>query len=73
MQETIQNLTSINDTGKFDVLPHHANFITLAKEYVILRQNGKSEKKINLEVGVMRVKDNAVELFLGIDKQIDKG
>ncbi len=38
-------LTSVNDKGKFDVLPNHANFISLIKDYVIIKKKDGIDAK----------------------------
>ncbi len=60
------NITSLNDKGKFDVLGHHANFISLVNDYVIVRKKGGEEEKINFSKAVMKVKDNLVDIYLGV-------
>ncbi|MFC1621844.1 hypothetical protein ACFL13_00450 [Patescibacteria group bacterium] len=57
-------VTSTNDVGEFDVLPHHANFITLIKNYVIVDKNRQSEKKYELEKGVLAIKSDKVDVYL---------
>jgi len=59
-------VSSVNDKGPFDVLPLHANFISLIREKVVLHLTGAVERPLSLESGVMRVKENKVEVYLGI-------
>ena len=68
-QGQVEAVSSLNDKGLFDVLPQHANFITLIKKFVTLHLSGKQEKKIELESGVLKVRDNNVEVYLGILRQ----
>jgi F0F1-type ATP synthase, epsilon subunit (mitochondrial delta subunit) len=37
------SVTSINKKGKFDVLPYHISFISLIKDYVIIREETKKK------------------------------
>jgi len=62
----IDSLTSINDKGEFDVLPLHANFISIIHEFVTLRAHGKEIKTVPLKTGILAVRDNSIEVFLGI-------
>ena len=68
-QGQVEAVSSLNDKGPFDVLPQHANFITLIQKFVTLHLSGKQEKKIELESGVLKVRDNNVEVYLGILRQ----
>jgi len=58
-------VTSNNDEGVFDILPHHANFITMVKDFVIVRTSDE-EKKFEVKKGVLRVTDNKINLYLTV-------
>jgi F0F1-type ATP synthase epsilon subunit len=58
-------VTSFNETGLFDILPMHENFITLIKTGIILRR-GNSQKKINIDHGLLKTRDNNVNIYLGL-------
>ena len=60
------SVTSINNKGEFDILPLHANFISLIKNYVILSKGTENEQKFALSTGVLRVKENRVDVFLDV-------
>lgn len=62
----VDSLSSYNDKGPFDVLGLHANFISIIKKSVSLRLRGKVVEELPLETGVMVVKANTVEVYLGI-------
>lgn len=64
------SLTSYNKLGKFDVLSTHANFISLIEKEVILRTKNEGERKIAVNNGVCKVKENIVTIFLGIRKEV---
>ena len=59
--------TAINETGEFDVLPHHHNFISLLIPCTakIVTPSG-SVQEIEISGGIMQVKDNSVTVFLDI-------
>jgi len=65
-QGEAESVSSFNDRGPFDVLPYHANFITLIQNEVRVRQVGGGEEKIPLTSGVLRVRGNEVEVYVGI-------
>ncbi|OHA05578.1 MAG: hypothetical protein A2934_01880 [Candidatus Sungbacteria bacterium RIFCSPLOWO2_01_FULL_47_10] len=62
----VLSVTSLNEKGEFDVLPLHSNFISIIREYVTARLVDGVEKRIPLQVGVLMVRDNGVEVYLGI-------
>ena len=65
-QGQVEAVSSFNDMGPFDILPRHANFISLIKEAVILYVSEKEEKRIEITSGIIKVKENNVEVYLGI-------
>lgn len=60
------SVTSLNDRGEFDILPQHANFISLIRNYIILNKGTKGEQKFVIGTGVVRVKENKVDVFLDV-------
>ncbi len=60
------SVTSNNDTGVFDVLFGHANFITLVKDFVLISPLDSEEKKFEIDTGVMRVVGNKVDVYLTV-------
>ena len=61
----VSAITSFNDLGLFDILPKHENFISLIKNKIIL--HNKSEKKeLKIDQGLLKVRDNKVDIYLGI-------
>lgn len=61
------SVSAENDTGPFDVLPRHHNFITLVNACeVIIRNDGVDDKRIRITRGVMHVRSNKVTLFLDV-------
>lgn len=57
-------VTSLNDTGEFDVLPKHANFVTLIRGFVIIDKGMPTEKKFEIDTGVLAAKTSAVDIYL---------
>ena len=62
----VKNLTSFNDMGEFDVLQMHAIFISLIKDYVIIRLPNGEEQRINLDSAILRVHGDEIEVFMGV-------
>ena len=62
-----QSISAENDTGPFDILPRHHNFMTLVNACeVIIRTEGAEDKKLRISRGVMHVRKNIVTLFLDV-------
>ncbi len=59
-------VSSENGVGKFDVLPYHTNFITLIFGNVVIYNENKEEKSYQFERGVLEVRENKVDIFLGL-------
>ena len=62
-----KSVSAENDTGPFDILPKHHNFMTLlnAGEITVVKAEGK-EQKYRIARGVMHVKKNQVIVFLDV-------
>lgn len=62
----VDSVTSFNEAGKFDVLAHHANFISLIqKSLTIIEPDGKITE-LPVDTALLRTKENKVEVYLGI-------
>lgn len=64
--EEITAISSYNEKGLFDVLPLHANFISIIKEALILHKGGKDKQEMKIDGGVLRVHENQVQIYLGL-------
>lgn len=64
---TARSISAENETGPFDILPHHHNFITLLKasELVVHRLDG-TDQPIRISGGIMHVKADQVVVFLDV-------
>ena len=65
-------ISSINRKGPFDVLPRHTHFISLIKEHVTIRNKDTDMQRIPFGYGIMKVKDNRVEVYIGTKGDIKK-
>jgi F0F1-type ATP synthase epsilon subunit len=63
-----KSISAENDTGPFDILPKHHNFITLVNpgEVIIRPLEGTEDKKLRISKGIMHVRHNKVTLFLDV-------
>jgi F0F1-type ATP synthase epsilon subunit len=60
------SITSYNERGFFDILPTHANFVTLIKDFVVIDKDLPSERDIKLDKGIMTVQMDKVQVYVGI-------
>jgi F0F1-type ATP synthase epsilon subunit len=60
------SLTSVNETGEFDILSYHANFITMVKDFVIIDKGLETENKIEIESGVLSVLGDKIDIYVGL-------
>jgi F0F1-type ATP synthase epsilon subunit len=62
-----KSISAENDTGPFDVLPRHHNFITLINPCEILINTLEDkEKRIRVSKAVMHVRNNNISVFLDV-------
>ncbi|MBI4079117.1 MAG: hypothetical protein HY429_02355 [Candidatus Levybacteria bacterium] len=60
-------ISSVNEAGNFDVLPLHTNFISLIQKTLVIYQQGQKLKEMQIEAGIIKVTNNNVNIFLGIE------
>ena len=61
-----KSLSAKNPTGEFDILPMHANFVTMIKGWVVIDRSLPTEKKIEFDSGVISVTGNRVDVYVGV-------
>jgi len=60
------SLSAINGTGPFDVLPGHKNFLSLLKKCSLIVRNKRGEEALDIERGVLHVRDDQITVFLDV-------
>jgi F0F1-type ATP synthase epsilon subunit len=61
------SISAENDTGPFDVLLGHRNFLTLLNPCdIIVRRKGQDEEKISITRGLLHVHQDQVVVFLDV-------
>jgi F0F1-type ATP synthase epsilon subunit len=63
----VERVTSFNDVGTFDLYPMHANFISILKRKLAFYNENKKIKELEMDQAVMKVKNDIVNIFLGIE------
>lgn len=71
-QGEVSSISSINEKGEFDVLERHANFITLIQDKLVVRPVGKDEVNVPLKQGIMKVNEDKVTIFVGMNVLLNK-
>lgn len=64
----IESLTSFNKKGRFDILPHHINYISIIENQLIIKEAGGNEKVVKLFAGLLQFINNEAKVFLGFKK-----
>lgn len=65
MEDDVFAISSYNQIGIFDVLPLHTNFISLIRKKLTIHK-GHENKDIDIGVGLLRVIQNQVHIYLGL-------
>lgn len=60
------SISAVNQTGSFDILPRHHNFITLLVPCDVIVRTPTHEEKIRIQNGVMHVKADKIIVFLDV-------
>ncbi|MFC1600606.1 hypothetical protein ACFL25_00880 [Patescibacteria group bacterium] len=63
----VNSITSNNEKGVFDVLAQHANFISLIKKGLLIRDVENNEREIIFDNALLKVYRNNVEVYVGVD------
>ena len=61
-----ESISATNETGPFDILPRHHNFMTLLDACEVVVRSGSSEERIKINRGIMHVKADKVVVFLDV-------
>ena len=63
----VESVSSYNANGLFDILPLHSNFLCIVQRAVLVRKSKKENLvEIPIQQGVLKVRENAVEVYAGI-------
>ena len=58
-----KSVSSVNLDGPFDILPEHANFISIVEKNPLIVRVGREKKEFDLEKYVVYVHDNQVFVY----------
>lgn len=68
LEEEVKAVTSFNEKGVFDVLPEHANFISIIKDNLTIHKKGGEKKEIKINQGILKVYENEINIYLDISE-----
>lgn len=60
-----KSISAVNDTGPFDILPHHHNFLTLLSPCDLVIR-AVAEQKMHITRGILLVRKNEATIFLDV-------
>jgi F0F1-type ATP synthase epsilon subunit len=60
------SISAVNETGPFDILPRHHNFMTLINQGEVIVRTDQAEEKFKIMRGIMHVKADDVVVFLDV-------
>ncbi len=62
-----RSVSAVNETGQFDILPSHHNFITMLRPCDVVVETPKKETKtIPIARGLMHIKEDKLIIFLDV-------
>ena len=65
--DAAQSLSAVNETGPFDVLLHHHNFISLLEPCVVeIVTTAGQTKRIKIASGIIHVKSDSATIMLDV-------
>jgi len=60
------SISAINETGPFDVLPHHHNFLCMLVPCTLIIQTPDGRKEVKISRALMHVKSDRVVVFVDV-------
>ncbi|MBP7807122.1 hypothetical protein KA047_01355 [Candidatus Saccharibacteria bacterium] len=60
------SISAVNDTGPFDILRGHHNFLCLLSPGELLIKQDDADQRIRISRGIMHVKQDSVTVFLDV-------
>ena len=64
--EDIKAITSINDKGIFDILPEHANFMSLIQKYILIHKLDGTKQRMDINNGVLKIRGSLINCYVDI-------
>ena len=62
-----KSITSINDVGRFDVLPSHQSFISIIIGTIVIETEDREKIQLKIGQGILKCVKNKVEILIGLE------
>ncbi|MEI6532990.1 MAG: hypothetical protein WCO06_04070 [Candidatus Roizmanbacteria bacterium] len=62
----VKSISSKNERGEFDILPMHANFISLVQEKIIVTLIDDSTQEYIIDAAIIKIFNNRVDIYMGV-------
>ncbi len=73
LETDAESISSKNLEGNFDILPQHANFITMVeKNPIIVRVKKQKDQKFDFPMAIIMTSNNKVDIYTYVQPQTDK-
>lgn len=66
----VKAISSKNKIGFFDILPQHANFITLIEENLQVIRSPQKKQNFPVKTGLLKTWENEVSVFLDVSSPV---
>jgi F-type H+-transporting ATPase subunit epsilon len=60
------SVSATNKIGPLDILPGHANMLTILSDCAVIIETTNGEKQIEISNGILKVSNNSVALFIDL-------
>jgi F0F1-type ATP synthase epsilon subunit len=61
----VNTVSSYNKVGLFNILKDHSNFISIIEKKILINQGGATQE-IDINNGLIKVRDNKIWIYIGI-------
>lgn len=65
-EDAVRALSATNESGLFDIIYEHTNFVTVLTGDVLLHLQDGSEKNFAVQTGVLRAFNSEVDVLIGV-------
>lgn len=64
-------VSSENESGPFDILPEHANFLSLITNKPVIVHRGERDRKFDFDQSVIHVENDVVSVYANIASSLE--
>jgi F0F1-type ATP synthase epsilon subunit len=66
LEDKVLSISTKNKLGNFDILPRHANFITIILDNLSIVTKDKKKVNYKFKRGLLEINNDQVRIFLGL-------